>query len=64
VKKWRKAFRSPETAARVKAEIEACGANDIRGTPGFLVNGRLLSGARPLADFEQVVQEELARVPR
>jgi protein-disulfide isomerase len=61
VKKWRKAFKSPETAARVKAESEGCAANDVRGTPGFLVNGRLLSGARPLADFEQVVQEELAR---
>lgn len=60
-KKWRKAFRSPATAARVKAESEACGANDVRGTPGFLINGRLLSGARPLADFEAVVQEELAR---
>jgi protein-disulfide isomerase len=61
VKKWRKAFRSPATAARVKTEIETCGANGIHGTPGFLVNGRLLSGARPLEDFEQVVQEELAR---
>lgn len=61
IKKWRKAFRSPTTAARVQAESEACGANDVRGTPGFLINGRLLSGARPLADFEAVVQEELAR---
>jgi protein-disulfide isomerase len=61
VKKWRKAFRSPETAARVQAEIDTCSADGVRGTPGFLVNGRLLSGARPLADFEQVVQEELAR---
>jgi protein-disulfide isomerase len=61
VKQWRKAFRSPETAARVQAEIAACSANDVRGTPGFLINGRLLSGARPLADFEQVVREELAR---
>lgn len=60
VKKWRKAFRSPETAAQVKAQSEACSANGVRGTPGFLINGRLLSGARPLQDFEQVVQEELA----
>jgi protein-disulfide isomerase len=61
VKKWRKAFRSPETAARVQAESDACSANGINGTPGFLINGRLLSGAQPLESFEQVVQEELAR---
>jgi protein-disulfide isomerase len=61
VKKWRKAFHSPETAARVKAESETCSANGINGTPGFLINGRLVSGAQPLESFEQVVQEELAR---
>jgi protein-disulfide isomerase len=61
VKKWRKAFHSPETAERVKAESEACSNDDVQGTPGFLINGRLLSGARPLEDFEKVVQEELAR---
>lgn len=63
VKKWRKAFRSPETAARVQAESDACTQNGINGTPGFLINGRLVSGARPLEDFEQVVREELARTP-
>jgi protein-disulfide isomerase len=63
VKKWRKDFRSAATAARVQAEIAACGASDVHGTPGFLVNGRLVSGARPLADFERVVQEELAAGP-
>lgn len=61
VKKWRKAFNSPETAARVQAESDACSANGVNGTPGFLINGRLLSGAQPLESFEQVVQEELAR---
>lgn len=63
VKKWRKAFRSPDTIARVQAESDACAKDGINGTPGFLVNGRLLSGARPLEDFEQVIREELARTP-
>ncbi len=61
IKRWRKAFNDPETAAQVKAQSEACSALGVTGTPGFLVNGRLLSGARPLADFEKIVQEELAR---
>lgn len=32
----------------------------IRGTPGFLVNGRLISGAQPLSAFEQAIEAELA----
>jgi len=31
------------------------------GTPTFYVNGRHMSGARPLADFERLVGEELAK---
>lgn len=63
VKKFRKAMRSEATAARVKAETEACQADGARGTPNFFINGRKVSGARPLADFERVVAEELERRP-
>lgn len=31
----------------------------LRGTPAALLNGRLVPGARPLADFEEVLREEL-----
>ena len=47
----------------MQAESDACAQAGINGTPGFLINGRLVSGARPLEDFEQVVREELARTP-
>jgi protein-disulfide isomerase len=33
----------------------------VTGTPAFLINGRLLSGAQPLAALQKVVDEELAR---
>jgi len=33
----------------------------ITGTPGFLVNGRLLSGAQPLDAFVKIIQDELRR---
>jgi protein-disulfide isomerase len=29
----------------------------VTGTPGFFVNGRLLSGAQPLSEFERVIRE-------
>jgi protein-disulfide isomerase len=31
----------------------------INGTPGFLINGRLVSGAQPYAVFEQIIGEAL-----
>lgn len=31
----------------------------INGTPGFLVNGQLVSGAQPFAAFEQIIEEAL-----
>ncbi|MBN2370241.1 MAG: thioredoxin domain-containing protein [Vicinamibacteria bacterium] len=34
----------------------------ITGTPAFFINGRLLSGAQPLARFQEVVDDELARL--
>lgn len=34
----------------------------VTGTPTFFVNGRLLSGAQPLATFARLIDEELAHV--
>jgi len=31
----------------------------ITGTPGFLINGRVLSGSQPIEAFEVVINEEL-----
>jgi protein-disulfide isomerase len=33
----------------------------ITGTPTFFVNGRMLTGAVPLQDFDRMIQEELNR---
>ena len=34
----------------------------VRGTPGFFVNGRFLSGVMSLEGFQEVIDDELARV--
>lgn len=33
----------------------------VRGTPAFFINGRFLSGAQPIENFQEVIDEELAR---
>ncbi|MCA9509497.1 MAG: thioredoxin domain-containing protein [Myxococcota bacterium] len=53
---------SPEAAAVVTRDAEAGVAAGASGTPAFFVNGILLSGARPLEDFVEIVEAELARV--
>lgn len=34
----------------------------VTGTPAFVINGRLISGAQPLEAFARVIDDELARV--
>jgi protein-disulfide isomerase len=42
-----------------KAEATALG---ITGTPGFFVNGRFLSGAKPFEEFAKAINAELGRL--
>ena len=44
---------------QVRAETRAALALGLRGTPGFLVNGRQLVGALPFAVFQSVIDEAL-----
>jgi protein-disulfide isomerase len=52
--------QSPEAAQRVQADADAARAVGITGTPAFLINGILISGARPLEDFAKWIDQELA----
>jgi len=36
----------------------------VMATPSFFINGIPLSGAQPLAAFEKVIDEELAKAPK
>ena len=47
--------------AQVEADAEEAGTFGIRGTPGFVVNGRILTGAQPLDAFVAVIDDELSR---
>ena len=51
--------QSPEAAQRVQADADAARAVGITGTPAFLINGILISGARPLEDFSKWIDQEI-----
>ncbi len=46
----------------VDAAFESAGELGIGGTPTFFINGRMIVGARPIEDFRDVIDEELARL--
>jgi protein-disulfide isomerase len=59
-KKWEECFDGKKTADRVKAQMAEGQAVGVSGTPGFIINGRLVSGAQPFATFKAIIDDELA----
>jgi len=57
--KFERDYADKATADRVQADIAECSKMEVRGAPGFLINGRLLSGAQPFERFKMVLDEEL-----
>ena len=55
-------FKTDMNSAAVKKRVDADTAEAARlgvtGTPGFFVNGRFLSGARPFGDFKRLIDEQ------
>lgn len=46
-------------AAAVEADVEQARAIGVRGTPTFVVNGRVVAGALPVEDFRTLIDEAL-----
>lgn len=57
---WSQCLEEGKMSARVDADLAAGQAVGISGTPAFVVNGVLLSGARPVEEFVEVIDTELA----
>ena len=58
--KWNDCFDNKKTAAQVEAQMAEGSSVGVRGTPGFIINGRLLSGAQPFEAFKNIIDDELA----
>jgi len=57
---WNDCFDNQKSAAAVDAQMAVGSSVGVRGTPGFIINGRLVSGAQPFESFKNVIDDELA----
>lgn len=64
VKKFQQALDQKSGQAMMDADIAEMKALGITGTPGFFVNGRFLSGAKPFNDFATSINAELTKLGR
>lgn len=56
---WDACRADEATQAVIDADVAEARGVPVGSTPAFLINGRLLVGALPYADFKKVVEEEL-----
>ena len=53
--------QSNESLLAVMKDVEAARAQQINGTPSFIINDNHVSGALPFADFQRLIDRELHR---
>jgi protein-disulfide isomerase len=61
VDRFRKDAASPAVKKKVDADAAEAARLGVSGTPGFFVNGRFVSGAKPFDSFKQLIDEELKK---
>jgi protein-disulfide isomerase len=59
VERFKKDLVSPEIKEKVDSDAREAAGLGVTGTPGFFVNGRFLSGAKPFEAFKTLIDEEL-----
>ena len=58
---FRACLESGQFAAQIAQEVQEGQAAGVGGTPSFLINGQLIVGAYPYAEFERRIEAELAK---
>jgi len=59
--KFNECFDNNKTADEVKRQMAEGQSVGVTGTPAFIINGRLVSGAQPFENFKAVIDDELNR---
>jgi protein-disulfide isomerase len=59
--KFNKCLDSGEKAAAIQADVKAGSAAGVSGTPAMFINGRFISGAVPIDQITNVIDDELRR---
>jgi len=62
VARFEKDLADLELKKRIDADKAEATSLGVTGTPGFFVNGRFLSGAKPFEEFAKVINAELGRL--
>lgn len=63
-KKLRACMDNPKTQAKIDRDLELAEKVTASGTPNSFINGRKITGARPIEDFDAIIAEELARAQK
>jgi protein-disulfide isomerase len=64
INKFSECLDSGKYSSKVTADTNEAKSFGISGTPGFMINGRLVSGAQPYENFKQIIDEELGLKPK
>jgi protein-disulfide isomerase len=64
VDKFSECLDSGKYSAKVTADTNEARSFGVTGTPGFMINGRLVKGAQPYENFKQIIDEELGLKPK
>lgn len=59
--KFNNCLESDSTKAEIAADLEVGQKIGITGTPGFVLDGKLIEGAQPFEVFDQAIQEALQK---
>ena len=62
VEKFKKSMDGAAFKAQIEADMADAGKLGVSGTPGFFVNGKFLSGAKPFGEFATAINAELKRL--
>ena len=58
-KKFNSCLDSGKMASEIQKDFNDGQSYGVQGTPAFFVNGKLISGAQPFTNFQQVIDSEL-----
>ena len=61
MKKFTEAMDKKSGQPAIDADVAEMKAIGIQGTPGFFVNGKFLSGAKPFNEFAKAINAELTK---
>ncbi len=61
VEKFKGDMKSSAVQSRINEDKREAAKHGVTGTPGFFINGRFLSGAKPYGDFKTAVDRALGK---